>query len=343
MRLERLNAPDTHNTTTNTTTTDRTSMTHHTKSFNTTPNNRSAAPTPYAATPDSRSGAATPGPCSHVRSMQHAPPNPKAQPRAMKARASLSGSGTPFVASEASSPQQAPAVPPRAVTPVLSAGSPAAAALLGFRFRHEPYAAKKHWGKASAGRALVRGSMPPASALAATGNTPQPEDYLPSCVFVSNSDLAAAARAVAEFDREFVSAVAEGRAAAAKVVVGQTGYTACELVHRGVVVLLCPGVPMSAPTVHNSRGRQGHRTHTGLLHASLPRPAVAAVQAAVHQRAYYDIDGVWLARTAEAARELAVFELVMAHYFNGVRTGRPMAPVTMELARSEALLAQRVA
>ena len=41
--------------------------------------------------------------------------------------------------------------------------------------------------------------------------------------------------------------------------------------------------------------------------------------------------------------KLAVFELVMAYYFNGVRTGRPMAPVTMELARSEALLAQRVA
>ncbi len=44
-----------------------------------------------------------------------------------------------------------------------------------------------------------------------------------------------------------------------------------------------------------------------------------------------------------AARELAVFELVMAHYFNGVRTGRPMAPVTVELARSEGLLQQRVA
>jgi len=302
----------------------------------------------------------------------HAPPNA----RRTVAHASLSAQPTPAVSSAgtpnagparaarwsgASSPEHGAAAASAAasersgaMTPLdleLVAADTAAAPVVskllrGVRVRHEPYEHAKRLGKASAGLRLVRGSMPDASALEATGNTPQPADWLPSCVFVTNVALAALASsdAVRAVDDAFVGAARGGCVAAAKFVMGQTGYAADPLVHRGVLAELCPGVPTSAPTLHNSKGRGApHKKNTGLLHASAPREAVQRVIAASHQRAYYDVEGVWLAYTAAAARELAVFELVMVHYFNGVRTGRPMAPVTVELARSEGLLQQRVA
>ena len=301
----------------------------------------------------------------------HAPPNA----RRSVAHASLSAQPTPAVSS-AGTPSASPARAARwsgasspehgaaaasaaasersgAMTPLdlslapCTAAPPAVSKLLrGVRVRNEPYEHAKRLGKASAGLRLVRGSMPAATALEATGNTPQPADWLPSCTFVTNDALAALAGsdAVRAVDEAFVGAARGGCVDAAKFVMGQTGYAANPLVHRGVLAELCPGVPTSAPTLHNSKGRGApHKKNTGLLHASAPREAVQRVIAASHQRAYYDVEGVWLAYTAAAARELAVFELVMVHYFNGVRTGRPMAPVTVELARSEGLLQQRVA
>ena len=196
--------------------------------------------------------------------------------------------------------------------------------------------------KASAGARLVRGSMAPASALEACGNTPQPSQHLPSCRYYSFAELTAVAVSprVSGPDMAFVEAVRAGREAGA-FVMGQTQFAADPAVHRGLLAVLCPGLAMSSPTVHNNRGRT-RRSHTGLLHASAPKESVAELVAASHQRAYYDVSGVWVAHTAAAARELALFELVMAHYRNGVRTGRPMSPVTVEVATSRALAEQRV-
>jgi hypothetical protein len=126
----------------------------------------------------------------------------------------------------------------------------------------------------------------------------------------------------------------------AAIIVGQALYARPAVEHRGVLALLLPGVRMSAPTVHEHRAGSGRklpgsrRAHTGLLHMRARDLDIEAIVEAAHQRAYYDEAGVWLAADAEAARELAAWELVMRHYRNGVPTGLAMSPITVERART---------
>jgi hypothetical protein len=125
----------------------------------------------------------------------------------------------------------------------------------------------------------------------------------------------------------------------ASACVGQVYYTRSAEEHRGTLALQLPGVRMTLPTIHAyaaGRGRQlpGSRpAHTGLVHVNVRAQDVDVIVQAANQRAYYDLEGVWLAANAEAARELAAWELVMRHYRNGTPNRLPMSLVTVERAR----------
>jgi hypothetical protein len=327
---------------------------------NSTPANmmrHSAQPTTVTAattTTPTRGGGAKHHPHAHPRSS----PASGASTPMSRGRQSPAAVPTPAVSSAVPSgfpsrhatPHHGPAAAAMPMPEDLAFAGAAAASAAGafaarnFRFRHNAYAVTPagRAPKASDAMTLVRASMPPASVLEATGHTPQPQDHLPSCVYFSDVQLKALAASAGARDAAFAAAAREGRVAAGTFVMGQTQFAADPAVHRGVLAVLRPDVATSTPTVHNNRGRT-RRSHTGLLHASAPASDVEGLIASCHQRAYYDVGGVWIAHSAAGARELALFELVMAHYRNGVRTGRPMAPVTVERARSDALASQWIA
>ena len=126
-------------------------------------------------------------------------------------------------------------------------------------YRFDPY----KWNplkvaKGSDAVVLIKTQMPPVAVFDACGKTPQPSDYLPSCVERSHQELVDAARRMESVDSAFVHGVAkDGKAS---FVQGQSGYTATAEVHRGVFAVLAPEVPIALPTIHEVRVHGGGNT-----------------------------------------------------------------------------------
>lgn len=217
-------------------------------------------------------------------------------------------------------------------------------AMTNFRWRRDPYkfeavvrnVREQKSVKASDAFSLVQSSLMAKEMLVCCGSTPQPADYLLSCAYYTHAELEAAAASHAAQDSNFVATCVD----ATPVVVGQTGYTGTPAVHRGVFAVLAPTVAMAPLAIHAKRTAVRGRTHTGLLHSFTASADVWTLFAGVHQHAYYDREGVWIALSRRAAREVALFELVMQAYRNKVPTGRPMAPLTVELCRSSKITEQ---
>lgn len=181
---------------------------------------------------------------------------------------------------------------------------------------------------------LERSSMPAPKFLDGCGRTPQPKENLVHCTFYPIAAVLAAANDMKAQDADFAAAMQCGAAPAITNVMGQVLFTAPEGTHRGVLAIVLPGVPMTPPTVHQAAGHdaRNRKLNKGFLHFDVPAVDAERVLAA-HQNAYYDVDGVWIAHTPAAVRELALFEMTMRHYKNGVKTGRPMAPIVVERSR----------
>lgn len=235
------------------------------------------------------------------------------------------------------------------------------------RFRHHVYAppgVPTQGGqpfKASDFVRLDRSALPPMSALGYCGNTPQPYEFLNGhLTYLSYSNLLAFYESeVAQKDMEAANALQQAPEQMIVFVMGQVQYSVPSEVHRAVIAYLTKGAYATLPTVHQRSGGGyeqqgchnhhggrstqansrfiGKKKHTGMLHTLVPASQESAFVNACHQRAYYDRDGVWLAMTDAGVRRLGIFERVMGAYMNGVPTGRPKAPLTVERARRQAL------
>jgi hypothetical protein len=181
-------------------------------------------------------------------------------------------------------------------------------------------------------------SLPPREALRDPRGVPTAAEFLRRCRFVPYAEVLAVGTAAAAEDAAYADRHGPW-VFDASACVGQVYYTRAAAEHRGMLALQLPGVRMTLPTIHAyaaGRGRQlpGARpAHTGLVHVNVRAQDVDVIVQAANQRAYYDLQGVWLAANAEAARELAAWELVMRHYRNGTPNRLPMSLVTVERAR----------
>jgi hypothetical protein len=218
------------------------------------------------------------------------------------------------------------------------------------RVRHDPYAAsvlqvlkKDRWvfvpPRACDAMAVDVASLPPREALLDPRGVPIAAEFLRRCRFVPYTEVLAVGIAAAAEDAAYAAEHGPW-VFDASICVGQVCYTRSAVEHRGMLALQLPGVRMSPPTIHAyaaGRGRQlpgSRQAHTGLVHVNVRAQDVDVIVQAANQRAYYDLQGVWLAANAEAARELAAWELVMRHYRNGTPNRLPMSLVTIERART---------